>query len=336
MRLAAIVVGVLLGLAFFARSGTPAPAASPASRPAPAADANVPTGGPPTYLPLAPGDGSPPLAALAVGPIPDELRRAYAIHPFYQRCVILRGIPIIGSANVSDYAFLECAWTLDHLLDGRATALDALRRAKVRVGILAVTEYTMDLPENQSPRMLARAAFNDRRSRGLGGLPFATCAEENLLSLRGDPYARENITIHEFSHTLASAIARVDPDWYRKKLAAAFEQAAQGGAYGRSYAISNRQEYWAEGAQAWFDCANPRNSGGAATREQLKEKDPALAELLAEVYGDGAWRYRRTTDKGRAPADLAHLAGLDRLQLPAFDFSKSPRIQAAAAAQDPK
>ena len=78
-----------------------------------------------------------------------------------------------------------------------------------------------------------------------------------------------------------------------------------GGTYGRSYAISDRQEYWAEGAHAWFDCANPRNSGGAATREQLKEKDPALAELLTEVYGDGAWRYRRTTDKGRPPADVA-------------------------------
>lgn len=272
---------------------------------------------------------------LRVGPIPDEVRREYNVNLFYTRCVVVRGIPIIGSANVSDYAFLECAWTLDHLLDGRTMALDALHRAKVRVGILAVTEYTMDLPENQSPRMIARGAFNDRRSRGLGGLPLATCAEENLLSLRGDPYARENITIHEFSHTLASAIGRTNPDWYRKKLAGAFEQAARGGGYGRSYAISNPQEYWAEGAQAWFDCANPRNSGGAATRAQLKEKDPALAELLTEVYGDGPWRYRRTTDAGRAAADVAHLAGMDRTQFPVFSFNLSPRIRAAAA-QAPK
>jgi alpha-glucosidase len=168
-------------------------------------------------------------------------------------------------------------------------------------------------------------------------MPFSTCAEENLLNLRGDPYARENITIHEFSHTVASAIARTNPDWYRKKLAAAYEQAARGGAYGKSYASSNQQEYWAEGAQAWFDCANPRNSGGAATRDQLKAKDPALAELLTEVYGDGTWRYQRTTSKTRPPADLAHLAGLDRLQFPVFDFNKSPRVRAEAApAQNPK
>jgi alpha-glucosidase len=327
MRLATIVA--VLSLVLLARSGAPTSAASPTSRPATDRSA-VPVASP-TYMPLA-GDGPPRPAALSAGLIPDELRRAFNIHPFYQRCVVVRGIPIIGSAKVSDFAFLECAWTLDHLLDGRTMALDALRRAKVRVGILAVTQYTMDLPENQSPRMVARAAFNDRRSRGLGGLPLATCAEENLLNLRGDPYARENITIHEFAHTLASAIARANPDWYRNKLAGAYERAAQGGTYGRSYAISTQQEYWAEGAQAWFDCANPRNSGGAATRAQLKEKDPALAELLTEVYGDGPWRYRRTTDKARSPADAAHLAGLDRLQFPVFDFNKSPRIQAAAAA----
>ena len=46
------------------------------------------------------------------------------------------------------------------------------------------------------------------------------------------------------------------------------------------------QEYWAEGAQCWFDCANPRNSGGASNRDELKAKDEPLAALLTEVYGD--------------------------------------------------
>jgi hypothetical protein len=286
----------------------------------------------PQYMPI----GSPPAdtpaatrPAISVEPISDALRRDYQLHPFYTRCAIIHGIPIISSDKVSDYALLECAWTLDHVLSGRTKALDALVRGKVRVGVMAVNEYTMDIPENQNPRMLARAAFHDRRSRGLGGLPLTTCAEENLLNLPGDPYTRENITIHEFAHTLASAIRRVDRPWY-DRLRDAYEQARASGAYGNSYAIQNEQEYWAEGAQCWFDCANPRNAGGASTRDELKLKDPTLAALLTEVYGDWPWRYVKTIH--RPPEQTAHLTGMDRPSLPAFSFSGSPRIRAAATA----
>ena len=89
---------------------------------------------------------------------------------------MIRGIPIIGAEEVTDYAFLECAWTLDNTLNGREKALKALLSSKVRVGIIGVKQYTMDIPENQRPTMVAKGAYHDRRSRGLGGLPMATCA----------------------------------------------------------------------------------------------------------------------------------------------------------------
>jgi hypothetical protein len=261
--------------------------------------------------------------------IPDWLREEYHLNPFYKKYTIIDGIPIVGSEHVSDYAFLECAWTLDHLLYGRKMTHDALLKSKVRVGIIACTEYTMDIPENQNPRMIANGAYNDRRSRGLGGLPLATCAEENLLNLQGDPYTRENITIHEFSHTVASAIRQVNRDWWNR-LRDAYDNAVAGGGYGNSYAASNLQEYWAEGAQCWFNCANPRNSGGASNRDELKAKDAALAALLTEVYGDGDWRYTKTMNRpADSPADVGHLTGMDRSKYPRFDFNKSPRIQAA-------
>jgi alpha-glucosidase len=268
-----------------------------------------------------------PHELVQVVPISDELRRDYGLNPFWTKCAVIHGVVIIASEKVSDYALLECAWTLDHLLSGRTMAVEALVRSKVRVGVIGATQFTMDIPENQRPQMLERAAYNDRRSRGLGGLPMTTCAEENLLNLRGDPYTRENITIHEFSHTLASAIRRVDRAWY-ERLREAYSQAKAKGDYGRSYAMTNEQEYWAEGAQCWFDCANPRNSGGASTRDELKAKDPALAALLTEVYGDGPWRYVKTMN--RPPEEVAHLAGMDRASLPEFSFNNSPRIRAAA------
>ena len=118
----------------------------------------------PSYTPLAPADdaGAAP-QPIHVAPIPDDVREEYRINPFYKKYTVIVGIPIIGSEKVSDYAFLECAWTLDHLLHGRTMALDALHQAKARVGIIAATEYTMDIPENQQPNMIARGAYNDRR-----------------------------------------------------------------------------------------------------------------------------------------------------------------------------
>ena len=303
--------------------------------PARAADATKP----PEYIPLPTKNAAGETVAakaISVAPIPDALRAEYKLNPFYKKHLVIRGIPVIGSEEVTDYAFLECAWTLDHLLHERTKAVQALVHAKVRVGIIGVRQYTMDIPENQNKGMQAKAAYNDRRSRGLGGLPLATCAEENLLNLKGDPYTAENITIHEFSHTVASAIRRVDRAWY-DRLRDSFDKAKEKGDYGTSYAITNEQEYWAEGAQCWFDCANPRNAGGAKNRDELKAKDAPLAALLTEVYGDGEWRYRKTT-KRTAPADTVHLTGLDHTTYPIFDFNKSPRIKAEAdaAKQSPK
>jgi hypothetical protein len=266
-----------------------------------------------------------------VSEIPESVRTEFKVPAFYKKYTMFRGIPIIGSENVSDYAFLECAFTLDHLLHGRSLPYDALIKAHSKIGIIAVTEYTMDIPENQNPRMTAKGAYNDGRSRGLGGLPLTTCAEENLLNLKGDKYTRENITIHEHAHTIASAIRRVQPEWY-ERLRDAQKAAKERGDYGDTYAMTNEQEYWAEGAQCWFDCANPRNSGGASNRAELKAKDPALAQLLTEVYGDGEWKYVKTMN--RPAEEQKHLAGMDRAKYPVFDLSKSPRVRAERLAAE--
>ena len=309
-----------------------------------------------TYQPL-PYDGTTP-PVVRVVPIDDELRRAYHINPFYTKTLTSVGVVIVGSPKVSDWAFLEAAYTLDHQLhDSPVWVRDALTTNKVRLAILAVVEYTMDLPENNDRDLtVAEAAFQDRRSRGLGGLPDCSCAEENLLNLRGDPYggngstnSGENITIHEFSHTVASAIGRAQGrrGEFWTKLRKAFADAkAPGGrlaVFNQNrrnpvYASTDEQEYWAEGAQAWFDHANPNNSGGLTVRDDVKQKDPELAALLTEIYGDGAWRYHKTTAKNadgtpmRSPDELAHLEGLDALreQFPIYNNKNSPRIIALA------
>ena len=309
-------------------------------------------------LPIQVGGAAVAPPAVHVVAIDDDLRRNYRIDPFYKKTLTSAGVVIVGSDKVSDWAFLEAAYTLDHQLhDSPGWVRDALTTNKVRLDILAVVEYTMDLPENnRRPRTTSEAAFQDRRSRGLGGLPDCSCAEENLLNLRGDPYggdgspnSGENITIHEFSHTVASAIGRYQGrnGAFWTALRKAFADAnAPGGRLavfnqnrrGRVYASTDEQEYWAEGAQAWFDLARTNNSGGLRVRDDVKQKDPELAALLTEIYGDGPWRYHKTTAKDadgkpmRPPDELAHLKGIDsvRAQFPDYSVRNSPRVIALA------
>jgi alpha-glucosidase len=327
-----------------------------------------------TYQPIEPKyeDGKAvPADPIRVSPISDEIYESYNLDRHYKKMIKINGILIIGSQRVSDYALLEAAYTKDHTFrNSPKWVRDMFEPLKIRLAIISVVEFTMDLPENNRNgrnSALADAVYQDNRSRGLGGLPTASCGEENLLNLRGDRYGGrdglqgqgENITIHEFAHTTASAIRRVQgndgPFWtnLRAALAAArFEgddtkppgrifawnrDHGRNGQPGNVYGGTNEQEYWAEGAQAWFNNANPNNSGGITTREEVKEKDPPLAALLAEVYGDGEWRYIKTTATNpdgspmRPAAELAHLAGIDRSKIPVFNNNNSPRVLAAAA-----
>lgn len=306
------------------------------------------------YTPLAipaldPKSSSP--VPIHVEPIQDAIRKDFGIPRFYTKALVIRGMPIIGSPKVSDWAFLECAFVIDHVLsESPERVRAALVKSKVRIGIISVVEYTMDIPENQLEKENLNpiaAAYQDRRSRGLGGLPLTTCGEENLLNLNGDPYRAEDITIHEFSHTVASAIKEADPDWYAR-LTRTYDQAMAKGLFAHSYSATNEQEYWAEGAQAWFSCASPKKDSsvhsGIWTREQLKSYDKGLADLEAEVFGDGPWRYIRADGKPlqidgksyyRQPNEFSHLAGLDRNQMPTFDFRNSPRIKALAKSDPP-
>ncbi len=300
--------------------------------------------------------------AIHVEPISDQIRQKYRLDPFYIKTLNIRGVQVVGSVRVSDWAFLEAAYTLDHqFMHSPQWVTDGFAATNVHLAIIAEVEYTMDLPENNSRGQNswpADAAFQDTRSRGLGGFPWCSCAEENLLNLRNDPYGGpqgiggENITIHEFSHTTASMIGSIQGGGGRGRnqgqfwdgLRKAFADGnAPGGRLdlwnsqhgpGKVYASTDEQEYWAEGAQAWFNNANIRNSGGIAVREDVKAKDPELAALLKEVYGDGEWRYFKTTQKNpdgtfmRPASEMAHLEGFDALRTlyPVFNFNNSPRL----------
>jgi len=259
-------------------------------------------------------------APYTVTPVPEAERQRLNLDPFYQKYCSAQGFPILASEKVSDYALLEAAWLMDQMLSHRPDVRQALIDSGIRFAIMAVDEFTLDVPEH---RNLRPKAYWPKRARGIGASddkPAVSCGEENLLELSGDPYATESIFVHEFAHAIhLQGMAGADPT-FDDRLRKSYERARARGLWGgTSYAGTNKEEYWAEGVQSWFECnrANDNQHNDIDTRAELKGYDPGLAALLEEVFGDTPWTYTKPT-KREDPQELAHLAGFDRGVAPEF------------------
>jgi hypothetical protein len=244
-------------------------------------------------------------ASFTVGSVPPEL--GYDL-TFYKKYVDAHGIPIISSDKVPDRALLVAR---DIVVDKLANRPDIRREMiakKYRVGIMAVTEMTTDIPEQRNrkkpakddPRLTRGERENydkpggigsqtdkeywDRRARGLGGV-YTTGAEENVLGYPGTRYYGEHILVHEWSHGIMSAIRTADPPLYAE-IQAAYKEAMTRGQYKGHYAETTANEYWAEGTQWWFWSNYEWFDGDKRlqTPDDLKAYDPTLYELLGRVY----------------------------------------------------
>jgi len=231
--------------------------------------------------------------------------------PFYQRYADARGIPILSSEKVPDAALLVARDIVLHMLAKRPELLDEMVKKNMRVGVMALSETTTDIPEHRDrkkpppgdPRLtegekrgyetgtgiasMTDKEYWDRRARGLGGNP-TTCAEENLLGYPGTRYYGENIFVHEFSHAIMGvALRTADPPLF-EAIQSAYRSAKAKGLYKGHYAETNANEYWAEGTQWWF-WSNFEWLDGATrlqTPDDLRAYDPALYDVLGRVYAD--------------------------------------------------
>ena len=260
------------------------------------------------------------MVADGVGLITPEVRRSTQLDPFYQKIIKVGELPVTSSAKVSDYALLEAAYIIRNMLAGRDDILQAMVSSGVRVVVMAHNEYTTDMPEyhNLQPRV-----YLDGRSRGMSGR-VCSCAEENLLAFTGDPYAGENILVHEFAHAVHMiGLMKTDPD-FGTRLQSAYQNAISHGLWLDTYAGTNPIEYWAECSQDWFDCNQHDDAlhNHVHTRDGLRQYDPTAARLCAEVYGDKLWRYQRPA--ARPPAEREHLAGFDPDTAPRFHWREVP------------
>jgi len=230
------------------------------------------------------------------------------LDPFYQKFVDAGGIPVIASAKVPDTALLIAR---DIVLAETANRPD-LRRAMAsggaRVGVMAIDEGTMDIPEQRNwkkpalddPRLtqcerknydkiaaMTDAQYWNGRARGMGG-HYTTGAAENLLGVPGTRYFGETILVHEFSHNILSTIKTVDPELYGR-VDRAYKHAMASGLWKGDYASVTVQEYWAEGTQFWFNSNKLFDDGEGhkvLSDRDLLAYDPMLYSVLEEVYRD--------------------------------------------------
>ncbi len=224
---------------------------------------------------------------------------ALGLDPFYVKYVDA-GIPVIGSASVRDAAFAPACEIVSHMLALRPELRERLLANRIRVGIMAETEVTTDMPEHSDLNEAFPGTDWDARARGLGATiarPLTSCGEENLLALNGDRYAGESILVHEFGHTTWDLGVRLLAGGSGKQteLSAAFQAAITAGTFANTYAATNVAEYWAEGVQSWFNTnleAEPANGihNSIDTRVELRAADAELARLVGEVFLDDAWQ----------------------------------------------
>jgi len=258
---------------------------------------------------------------------PKDVVKSLKLDPFYKKYISAGGVAIVSSDKVSDYAMLEAAYLIGKMLEDRPDIGKALAANKVRMVVMGVNEFTTDVPEHSD---LKPKGFWDKRARGLGATPHrpaTSCGEENLLRYKGDPYISENILIHEFAHAIHHMGLNTVDKTFDKRLDTAYKSAMKKGLWKGKYAANNRAEYWAEAVQSWFDTNRKpdHDHNHVDTRKELKEYDPAIAKLVAEIFGDKPWKYVRPSDRKKP----GHLKGYDRAK--ASVFSWPPRVRKAWA-----
>ena len=247
---------------------------------------------------------------------------------FYTKYVSADGYPIVASANVDDYALREAAFLVNMLLAKRLDVRDAMIKSGSRMCIIGAHEFTTDLPEwkwmgtgsedNKEAEGVAAQDFWDARARGMGGSEtdtYCSCGEENLLNYPGDPYATENILIHEFAHNIhLRGLVNVDPT-FDPRLKAAYRKAMSAGLWKGKYASVNHHEYFAEGVQSWFDNnrEDDHDHNHVNTREELLDYDPELSALCREVFRDTELRYTKSITRLDG-----HMQGYDPSTAPTF------------------
>lgn len=216
------------------------------------------------------------------------------IPSFYQKYIETEGLYVTSSGKVSDEALLKACDIISLMLAKRPDVKAHMVKKGCHVMVIGKDEETCDLPEfAHICNCEDSIKYWNWRARGFGGAPedefSSSCGEENLLALPQDKYVGENILIHGFAHLIHTVgIVGVEPD-FNERLEALRQNAIRKGLWEKTYAVSNKEEYFAECVQSFFNCnryAEPANGvhNWVNRRTKLKTYDPDMYRLLQEYF----------------------------------------------------
>lgn len=214
---------------------------------------------------------------------------------WYKKYVSCDGLPVVSSGAVSDEALLQACYIAREMLRKHPEAREEMIKCHFRIGVVGYKENITDLPECSVMPIWWPGTDWNARGRGYGAtlaLPVMSIGEENLVKIPNfqERYWSESIMVHEFAHNVDFAMRRVDQK-FKSDLESAFMKAKNEGLWKDTYSMSNSEEYFAEGAQAWYDTCRmevPALSGNGKmkikTRAELKVYDPRLYEICSYTF----------------------------------------------------
>ena len=132
---------------------------------------------------------------------------------------------------------------------------------------------------------------------GMVGNPVASIYDANVLRLlRQDSpnhytsYENESVLVHEFGHSVHLLGVDSIPE-LKEEFDAVYASAQAKNLWPDSYAISNREEYFATCTAIWFNAMSESNDGSwdgvrgpVNTREELQAYDVDMYNFLAKIY----------------------------------------------------
>jgi alpha-glucosidase len=172
-----------------------------------------------------------------------------------------------------------------------------LVRRKLHVGVIGERQRAVDLPEyGDLPRLFPDVNWEAARAySATEARPLLTAPEENLVCSAVNTYPDQQVLVHELGHSILDlAVRHVDPA-FAGRVEGAYGAAAATGRWVGFYGGTSVGEYWAEGVQAYFDASHASSGPDAygspvGSRAELAAYDPALFDLVREVFTDNPWR----------------------------------------------
>lgn len=213
---------------------------------------------------------------------------------FYDKYIDAGGIAIIGPSDRTSVRGVEdeFLYAAREIILTMTSEMPALRRVLspahgfryVLIG--AGWEQDLNLPSELG--LFSRyPGFYSGAGKGTlatGGIGFVVAHEAEELN--------PVVVTHEMAHAIDYALDEhppLFPDFGARLTAlyeAAYAKALQGKGYFdlTGYALNNEQEYWASGAEAWFNTLHGDDVIDGFRREEMLRKDPGLYALLDEVF----------------------------------------------------